>query len=380
MEAARSRCWAEIDLNVIESNYDTAREICGADVSVIPVLKGNAYGYGAAVLARALADKGAELFAVADFYEAMEVRRACGRDVLVLGRVGEALLEDALREGLVLTVYSTDAARQASQSARRLGRPARVHIKVDTGLHRLGFDAEREVEEIDALFDLPGLKIEGVFTHLALRTAEADAAQIARFRALIDALRSRGRDCGMVHAADSIGMVRYPDYRFDAVHIGAWLYGVTPGRCPCPEKCRMPLRLMARVVQLREVRAGEYLGYDETHPLARDCRIATVSAGYADGYPRLNSVGAAMVRGKPAPVAGLVCMDQLTLDVTDIDGVREGDEVTLLGGGIALDAMAGWAGTNRNDLLSRLGRRVPRVYTRGDRIASIMSEGEPLFK
>ena len=380
MEAARSRCWAEIDLNVIESNYDTAREICGADVSVIPVLKGNAYGYGAAVLARALADKGAELFAVADFYEAMEVRRACGRDVLVLGRVGEALLEDALREGLVLTVYSTDAARQASQSARRLGRPARVHIKVDTGLHRLGFDAEREVEEIDALFDLPGLKIEGVFTHLALRTAEADAAQIARFRALIDALRSRGRDCGMVHAADSIGMVRYPDYRFDAVRIGAWLYGVTPGRCPCPEKCRMPLRLMARVVQLREVRAGEYLGYDETHPLARDCRIATVSAGYADGYPRLNSVGAAMVRGKPAPVAGLVCMDQLTLDVTDIDGVREGDEVTLLGGGIALDAMAGWAGTNRNDLLSRLGRRVPRVYTRGDRIASIMSEGEPLFK
>ena len=380
MEEARSRCWAEIDLDIIESNFDSARSICGSGVQVIPVLKGNAYGYGAAELSRALANKGASLFAVADYYEAVEVRHACGQDVLVLGRVGEPLLEDALREGLVLTVYNADAAQCASRAAQRLGKSARVHIKVDTGLHRLGFDAECEIEAVDALFHLPGLKIEGVFTHLALRTAEADAAQMARFQALIDALRSRGRDCGMVHAADSIGMVRYPDYRLDAVRIGAWLYGVTPNRCPCPEKCRMPLRFMSRIVQLRDVREGEYLGYDETHPLSRNSRIATISAGYADGYPRLNCLGAAMVHGKQAPVAGLVCMDQLTLDVTDIDGVKEGDEVTLLGDGITLDAMASWAGTNRNDLLTRLGRRVPRVYMRGDRIDHIESEGEPLFK
>ena len=232
---------------------------------------------------------------------------------------------------------------------------------------------------MDALFALPGLQIEGVFTHLALRTAEADALQIQRFNRALDALRARGRNPGLVHAADSIGMVRYPEYRYGAVRTGAWLFGSVPSRCPCPERCRMPLRLMARVVQLRWVRAGEYLGYDETHPLARESLIATVSAGYADGYPRINSVGAAEIRGQRAPIAGLTCMDQLNVDVTDVAGVQEGDAVTLVGDGITLNEWADWAQTNRNDLLTRLGRRVPRVYTRSGRVVTVECEGQPLF-
>ena len=128
---------------------------------------------------------------------------------------------------------------------------------------------------------------------------------------------------------------------------------------------------MTRVVQVRPVARGEYLGYDESHPLERDRLIATLAAGYADGYPRVNSVGEVCIRGRRAPIAGLLCMDQMTVDVTDIPGVRPGDEVTLLGDGITLEAYSAWTGAHRNEALTRIGRRVPRVYTRGGAVAEI---------
>ena len=387
-DEATARCWAEIDLDVVGANYDHAVRLSGS-ARVIPVLKANAYGLGAACLSRFLAEKGATLFAAADYLEAAEIRRACGRDVLVLGKVPAALLPAAVREGLIVTVYDGEMARALSEAAVRAGVPGRAHIKLDTGLHRLGFNAPEELDAVEGVFDLPGVRVEGVYTHLALRTREADLEQFRRFDAVTDALRARGRDTGLLHCCDSIGMVRYPErqrgndpaqaHPLDAVRTGAWLYGVTPSRCPCPELCRPPLRLMTRVVQLRDVAAGEYLGYDEEHPLERDCRVATLSAGYADGYPRLNSQGEAEVHGRRAPVAGLVCMDQMTVDVTGVPGVREGDPVTLLGGGISVDACAGWARANRNELLSRVGRRVPRVYLRGGAVDSIAGPGDPVF-
>jgi len=206
--------------------------------------------------------------------------------------------------------------------------------------------------------------------------AEACDAQIARLEAVASALRAEGRTFGLLHACDSIGMVRYPNYRFDAVRTGAWLYGVVPSRYPNPDQaCRLPVRFMTRVAQVRQVRAGEYLGYDEEHPLARDRVIATLSAGYADGYPRVNSAGEVEVRGRRAPIAGLLCMDQMMVDVTEIPGVEAGDPVTLLGDGISLEQYSAWTGCHRNELLSRIGRRVPRVYTRGGAIDSITMTG-----
>lgn len=176
----------------------------------------------------------------------------------------------------------------------------------------------------------------------------------------------------MLHACDSIGMVRHPRWRFDAVRIGAWLYGVVPSRYPNANgECRLPVRFMTRVVQVRPVAKGEYLGYDESHPLERDRLIATLAAGYADGYPRVNSTGEVCIRGRRAPIAGLLCMDQMTVDVTDIPGVRPGDEVTLLGDGITLEAYSAWTGAHRNEALTRIGRRVPRVYTRGGVVVEV---------
>jgi len=369
---ATSRCWLEVDLNAIEWNYDSARRICGEGVQLIPVLKANAYGLGAAKLSQVLSAKGATLFAVATLEEAFELGNACGRDVLVLGMIPEGSMEAAVRKGVITTAYSLDVARALDSAAARVGVPARVHIKLDTGMHRLGLEPGEAVQAIQAIYQLPNLRVEGLFTHLALRTVEADAAQMACFRAVRDALAAAGIDCGLVHAADSIGMVRYPNYRLDAVRPGAWLYGMVPSRFDNSKgDCKMTLRLMTRVVQLHRAGAGEYVGYDETHPLKRDSVIATLSAGYADGYPRMNSTGEVEIRGHRAPIAGLSCMDQMFADVTDIPDVRPGDPVTLIGGAIDIAEVAAWSGTNRNDLLSRIGRRVPRVYLRAGIVEEI---------
>lgn len=372
-EQAVARCWAEIDLDVVESNYRSAQRTCGPGVQIIPVLKANAYGLGAAVLSRCLSGCGAELFAVAELGEALEVKQACGGDALVLGMTAPCQLERAIREGVILTVYSLDQAKAVSDAAERAGMSARVHVKLDTGLHRLGFDLA-DTAGLLAAFALPRLSVEGLYTHLALREDAADELQIARLRDVANLLRAKGLPYGLLHACDSIGMVRHPTYRLDAVRIGAWLYGVVPSRYPnAASECRLPVRFMARVAQVRRVAKGEYLGYDETHPLREDSTIATLSAGYADGYPRVNSAGMVEIRGQRAPVAGLTCMDQMMADVTGIDGVRPGDPVTLLGGGISLNELSDWTRTHRNELLSHLGRRVPRVYMRGGRCVAIWS-------
>ena len=161
-------------------------------------------------------------------------------------------------------------------------------------------------------------------------------------------------------------MVRYPQWQLDAARIGAWLYGVCPRRFERRELTRCPATFCARVAQVHWVRAGECVGYDEEHPLRRDSAIATLAVGYADGYPRLNSVGEVEIHGRRAPVAGLVCMDQMMVDVTDIPGVRAGDVATLLGGSIGVDEYAQWADMNRNEALSRLNGRAPRVYIGGE--------------
>ena len=364
-ELARSRCWMEIDLDGVAWNYRSAQAICGGGVQIIPVLKADAYGLGAAALSRTLCDLGARLFAVAEPNEAMEVIRACGGDVLVLGMIAPPQMEEAVRAGMIATVYDIEQARLLNAAAERVGRDARAHVKLDTGLHRLGFDPG-DMDGILEAFALPHVRVEGLFTHLALRDAEADATQIERFKRVADAARRAGRDCGLLHACDSIGMVRYPQWHFDAVRAGAWLYGVVPNRYPNANgECRPCVRLMTRVTQVRRVAQGEYLGYDETHPLRRDSVIATLSAGFADGYPRVNSVGEVCIRGQRAPVAGLTCMDQMTVDVTDIPGVRPGDAVTLLGDGISLKQYCAWTGVHHNEALCRIGRRVPRVYVRG---------------
>ena len=358
---ATSRCWAEIDLNEICGNYLRARELTGG-AEVICVLKGNAYGLGAVEVGRALMAAGARKFAVASGDEAEELLDACpGADVLVLGAVGEDQSRRLIARGGLLTLFGPEQGEQLARIARELGRSARVHVKVDTGLYRLGFTGPQAADQIAELNATGLFRMEGLFTHLALHSRAADEAQFARFDAVREALADRGVYFPCVHALDSIGMVRYPERTMDAVRLGAWLYGVRPARYE-RDLCRPVAKLKARVAQLRDVPAGELIGYDDDHPLNHDARIATLTAGYLDGVPRLNNAGEVSIRGRRAPVVGLVCMDQMMVDVSGNPGVQPGDEVTFLGDEISINEYAAWGHLNRNEALGRIGRRVTRVY------------------
>ena len=371
-EEAVSRCWAEVDLTRLVTNYRNALAHLRPGVRLICVLKADAYGLGAPVVAERLWREGQRLFAVASYNEAAQLRRALPDcEVLILGLVGQAQLPAAIRAGMLLTVFSERYALAVTDASAQVALPARVHFKVETGLNRLGLAPALAPEIITRALEGGHIRMEGLFTHLALRGAQEDRRQLDLLTACRDALRARGIDVPMTHALDSIGMVRYPDDQLDAVRTGAWLYGVYPRGYAHPEESRLAMTVKTRVAQLHDVPAGACLGYDETHPLARDSRIATLSAGYIDGYPRLNSRGAVEIRGRRAPVAGLVCMDQMMADVTNIPDVCEGDEVILLGGGIGVDVYADTAQLNRNESLARTGRRVPRVYLENGRVVQI---------
>ena len=372
-EEATSRCWAEVDLNQLVQNYRNALNHLKEETKLICVLKADAYGVGAPMVAKRLCQEGQRFFAVASYNEAAEIHKVLPEcDVLILGLCGEAQLVQAIQAGMLLTVFSEKYAATVIRAAKTAGRKARAHIKLETGLNRLGLEPEEAAGTIERIAQSGEVQLVGLFTHLALRDAASDRQQLELLTGCRDALLARGIAIPMVHALDSIGMVRYPDDHMDAVRTGAWLYGVYPKRYAHPEESQLVLTVKCRIAQLHRVAAGECLGYDESHPLQRDSVIATLSAGYIDGYPRQNSVGEVEICGKRAPIVGLVCMDQMMVDVTDIPEAQEGDEVILLGGSIGVDEYAAWGKLNRNESLARTGKRVPRVYLENGQVAAIV--------
>ena len=372
-EEATSRCWAEVDLGRLVQNYRNALAHLKPPTQLICVLKADAYGLGAPMVAKRLWQEGQRIFAVASYNEAAEIRKTLPDcEVLILGLCGEAQLVHAIESGILLTVFSQAYAERVVHAAEAAGTKARIHIKLETGLNRLGFEPEEAADAVQRIVNSGYVTLEGLFTHLALRDAASDRKQLDLLKEVREELATRGVAIPMVHALDSIGMVRYPDDHMDAVRTGAWLYGVYPKRYEHPEESQLALTVRTRIAQLHKVSAGECLGYDETHPIRRNSMIATLSAGYIDGYPRLNSVGEVEICGRRAPVVGLVCMDQMMVDVTDIPEAKEGDIVTLLGGSIGVDEYAEWGKLNRNESLARTSKRVPRVYMENGQIVDII--------
>ena len=286
-EEAISRCWAEVDLSRLVQNYRNALAHLTAPTQLICVLKADAYGLGLPMVAERLHQEGQKLFAVASYNEAEQLRRAVPEgEVLILGLCGKPQLVKAIEAGMLITVFSEAYAKTVIEAAQEAGKPARAHFKIETGLNRLGMEPECAADAIMRILASGVVAAEGLFTHLALRNQASDRRQIDLLTGVRDALVSRGIRVQMVHALDSIGMVRYPDDHLDAVRTGAWLYGVYPRGYAHPEESSLTLTVKTRIAQIHSVPAGECLGYDESHPLARDSRVATLAAGYIDGYPR----------------------------------------------------------------------------------------------
>ena len=373
---ATARCWAEINIGALIDNYKTALTFLRPETTLIPVLKANAYGCGAPYVAKTLFEEGARLFAVASLEEALEIKKTLPEaDILVMGLVSAPLLEKAIRENIILTAFSEKNAREISQSAIKANKTARVHFKMDTGLHRLGF-GKNDIAALVESARLENLFAEGLFTHLALRSKEEDDIQFSILLSGYEALKQAGISVKMLHACDSIGMVRYPERHFGACRVGAWLYGNCPSRYPHPDKCREVMVVRCRIAQIHTIEKGQCIGYDDDHPVEKETRVATLSAGYVDGFPRFNNEGYVLIAGKKAPVLGLVCMDQMMVDVTDIPEASEGDTATMLGDGIHVNEYASIAHFNRNECLCRAGRRVPKIYHKDGEIIDILIDIE----
>ena len=372
LERAMGRAWMEVDEDALLHNYRLAKSLCDEKTVFICVVKANAYGLGLFRTVKTLCGAGADWFAVAAPEEAYIVRKAAAdAHILLLGPAGEEELPYLIEQGVSLTVGTLEDAERASLTAQKAGKNALIHIKLDTGLHRLGFTEAGEALKIK---DLPGLDFEGIYSHLALRSREQSMEQEKLFTALVSEIEAGGLHCHLRHLVDSIGLTRYPQWQYDAVRVGAFLYGNVPVKWDRFSEGKNVVRFKARVTRVAWVKVGEGVGYDDT-PLTRDTLVATLSVGYIDGYPRsLSQKGFVSLHGKKAPVLGLVCMDQMMIDVTDIPEAKAGDAATLLGDEIDLRNYAQWGNLNRNECMGVIGRRVPRVYFREGKAVHVAAE------
>ncbi len=369
------RTWIDIDLDALKANY---RTVCGlTEAKVTCVLKANAYGHGAVRIAQALQQEGCKSFAVSCGREALELRLAgVDGEILVMAPAETDELPALCAADVTQTACSFDDLAAAEKAVSVLARGVKMHLKFDTGFHRLGFEPDREtVQRIISELRLMGnIDVQGIYSHLGLVSRERDEAQYAYLMAVRDWFREDGTPVSEVHLCDSIGLVRYPSWHMSRCRVGAMLFGVRPsGSEDLPFACEETIALRAKVSRVHTAKAGSVIGYDERvtdHPV----RVATIAAGYGDGYPRRLSdgKGQVLIRGKRAPVIGLICMDQLMADVTEIPECEAGDTATLLGGGISYSEMADWAGTNRNECLTILSRRPVRVYHEGGKIVTVI--------
>ena len=378
VEGVRRPAWAEISASAIAHNVAALREVMGGSL-LCAVVKANGYGHGAVFAATAALAGGADSLAVAIVDEGIELREAgITAPVLLLAEIPPETIPDALAHSLTITVGSLEGANAAVRCAERLDGVHRVHVKVDTGMHRMGVAPGAVAEVVDVLRASEAIDLEGIYTHFSVADGPSDAeraftrGQIERFDEVIDALGRRGALPRIVHEANSAGALGYPDARRSMVRVGLALYGYLPDGWlvgALEEKgvaLEAALTLRARVVAVRRVEAGERPSYGRRRALARPATVATVPFGYADGYPRrLFDAGAdVLINGRRYPLAGNVTMDQLLIDCGD-DPVTVGDEVVLLGRqgdeAITADEWAARATTITWEILCGIGARVPRV-------------------
>ena len=391
-ENRRGRAWLEISRENLRHNVEELKKIMPEGCRLMAVVKAEAYGHGGVETATLLAEMGVDAFATATLEEAIEIRKSGVRgEILILGYTDPKRAWELHRYRLTQTAISYRYARKLGAQ----GVPVDVHLKIDTGMHRLGIES-RKTEEIADVFSMGNLQVSGMYTHLCCADSRdpKDIAftrrQIADFYGVVEYLREAGIEVPRLHIQSSYGLLNYPELRCDYVRIGIALYGVlsSPGdQTVVKADLRPALALKTRVVLIRQVPKGETVGYGRTFIAERDSRIAILPVGYADGYPRSLSGGGGSVRirGTCFPVAGRICMDQLAVDITGAEDIREGDIATLIGceelsgkkgaderertlrepsaeeSKTATPQVAANSGSISNELLSRMGMRLPRV-------------------
>lgn len=374
--------WAEIDLDAIKFNIENIKKI-SKEREVVAVVKADAYGHGAVDIIPTLLENGASRLAVAMISEALELRNNnIDAPIMILGytplEYGKELIENDIEQ----TVYDLDYAKRLSEVAESLGKKAKIHIAIDTGMGRIGFlPGEKTVSIIEEIVNLKGIDTIGMFTHFATADEEDKTytyEQFSKITSIIDALKEKKIEIPFKHVSNSGAIMDMPETFLEGVRAGIIIYGYYPS--DEVEKNNLPLKrvltLKTKVSHVKELEKNMYISYGRTFKTSRKSIIATIPVGYADGYSRLLSGKAkVIINGKAASVVGRICMDQCMVDVTDIGEVKVGDEVILLGeqDGIKYDAddMAKDMGTINYEIICMLKQRIPRVYLKKGKVVKV---------
>ena len=362
--------WVEVDLEAIAHNVQRIAGIVGPKVMVLAVLKADGYGHGAIRVARTALNNGARYLGVASINEGTALRRAgITAPILVLGYTPAWQARELVLNGLSATVFNLDVARALSRAAVDLNSRVPTHVKVDTGMGRLGLLPDEVLPFVLELHKVPNLVLEGIFTHFSVADGDPDYTrwQLNRFQQVLAALAEAGLRPPLAHAANSAAVLTLPESHLDMVRPGIALYGLHPSpQVRCPPDFRPALRFKTQVAQVKTLPPGSYVGYGNTYQTGGEQRIAVIPVGYADGFRRApRHWGEVLVRGHRAPIVGRVSMDQTMIDVTAIPGVRQGDEAVLIGEQgdeqITAEAVAEQLGTISYEVVSEILARVPRI-------------------
>lgn len=389
MDIMQKRTWAEIDLDAVAHNLQEIRGRVGTETMICCVIKADAYGHGAVRLAREYEALGADWLAVSNIEEALQLRRAdVSLPMLVLGYTPPAAAALLAENNISQCAYSTAYCAALSECAVKSGVSVKIHIKVDTGMSRLGFyfqDTARDgaaVEEIAEACQLPGLMPEGIFTHFAVADGGAAGSaftdhQLDCFDTLIRKLAGRGITFEIRHCANSGATLDYPETHMDMVRAGVILYGLEPSEDVCNHGDFQPvLRLRSVISHIKEIEPGSDVSYGRTYTAQSRIRVATIPIGYADGYSRhLSGRGSILVHGVRCPILGKICMDQCMVDVTDVPQAQVGDVVTMIGrdgdAEISVSEIADLLDTIHYEVVCGISKRVTRVYTKDGREDSV---------
>lgn len=367
------RTWAEIDTDALIHNLKIVKS--AANTPVMAVVKADAYGHGVKTIAPLLQQNGADSFAVSNIEEAIELRE-CGivKPVLILGYTPCEYACELAKNDISQCVYSLEYAKLLSQNADKCGVKVKIHIKIDSGMARLGFDCRddslRGIGDAVAAAGLYNLKLEGIFTHFAVsdrNDMQEDGftnAQYSRFCKVVEYFENHGLHPRFKHCCNSAALCLDFDKHLDMCRAGIVLYGLTPSAdLKLPQDFIPVMQLKSVISFVKQINSGDTVSYGRTFKAEKDMRIATISAGYADGYPRLlSNKGYVLINGQRAPIVGRVCMDQLCVDVTNIPDVKMGDEVLLFGKDLPVEELASLCGTINYELVCGISPRVKRIY------------------
>lgn len=379
------RTWAEINLDALAHNMRQIRAITNPDVLVMAVVKADAYGHGVSECAGVLLENGADRLAIATLDEGIELRRMFPEvPILILGSSMESEAPALIKHNITPNVYTFELAKALSDAAQELNTPVKIHIKLDTGMSRIGFlvddsDNHEVIDEILAISKLPMIEIEGIFSHFSTSDEASDEytrLQFKRFISVCDKLSEMGLEIPIRHICNSAATMMYPEYHLDMVRPGVILYGMYPS--DDVDKSRLDLQyvmsLKSIITYVKEIESGRAVSYGNEYIADGAVRIATVPIGYADGYSRLLAKKAKIAVGdRLFPIAGRICMDQCMIDVSGVNNIKRGDEALIFGdGAVTVDDIASWLGTINYEITCMLSRRIPRVYKKDSKTVKVL--------